>query len=146
MFLNTSAQLKARNAAYNAAHAITAPVCADDDCMQCAFGLHCPNAPRATAKPRVRVCLNWTASQLDLVCRAALDQANPRAQVSYSDAELAQSFARAEYLRANGAAILESMRSHTTTPVHVNKPAGTSKSALARIARAKRNHAAMVRS
>jgi hypothetical protein len=114
--------------------------------MQCAFGLHCPNAPRATAKPRIRVCLSWTASQLDLVCRAALEQANARAQVSYTDAELAQSFVRAEYLRANGAAILASMRSHTTTRAHTPKPSGTSKSTLARIARAKRNHAAMVRS
>ena len=62
---SNDARMTTRINAATAARAVSAPVCADDDCMQCAMGLDCPNAPKATAKPRVRVCLSWTAERLE---------------------------------------------------------------------------------
>ena len=110
----------------NATQAVTAPVCSDDDCMQCAMGLHCPNVPKATAKPRVRVCLSWTARQLESAMRGAVVNAN-----------IAK-------LQSQYAATLDAMRGPQA--LHTPKPMGTSKSTLARAARHARNCAAMVRS
>ena len=69
---SNDARATTRANAATAARAVAAPVCADDDCMQCAMGLYCANAPKAVAKPRVRVCASWTAAQVECAIRIAL--------------------------------------------------------------------------
>ena len=129
----------------NATQATTAPVCADDDCMQCAMGLHCPNVPKATAKPRVRVCLSWSARQLEVAMFEAVLQANAAASHARMGAyKAAVSNFSAHAVNLRNQAILEAMRGPQV--VHTPKPIGTSKSTLARAARHARNCAAMVRS
>ena len=126
---SNDARMTTRINAATAARAVSAPVCADDDCMQCAMGLYCSNAPKATAKPRVRVCLSWTAAQLE---------------VAMFEAVLSNRANTARAFNASAQAVLDAMRG--PAKVHTPKPMGTSKSTLARAARHARNCAAMVRS